>query len=184
MGHDTGSPARSQGELAALLPWARRYVARLGASQNEANDVVQEALLTALQCWEVYDPRRGSLRAWLTGILKNEWKAALRQRLRTRREVPLSAEDESLARPSHEGAVMARDTLHFLARSTSPERWSVIVARAEGSTGFEAARQENVCAGTAYDRVRCGQLDLAAAMAREDAAAKGPIVRRRPRSKP
>lgn len=172
MGHVT------QGALAALLPWAHRYVARLGASQDEADDVVQEALLIALRCWVVYDPRRGSLRGWLTGILKNEWNA---HRRRTRREVPLSAEDERLARPSHEGAVMALDTLHFLARSTSPERWSVIVARAEGSTGFEAARQENVCAGTANDRVRCGRLDLAAAMAREDAAAKGPIVRRRRR---
>lgn len=173
MGHAT--PAA----LAALLPWAHRYVARLGASQNEAADVVQEALLIALRCWEVYDPRRGSLRAWLTGILKNEWNALRR---RSRREVPLSAEDERLARPSHEGAVMALDTLRFLASATSPERWSVIVARAEGSTGFEAAKQENVCAGTAYDRVRCGRLDLAAALAREDAAADGPMVRRR--SKP
>lgn len=175
MGHAT--PAA----LAALLPWAHRYVARLGASQNEADDVVQEALLIALRCWEVYDPRRGALRAWLTGILKNEWNALRR---RSRREVPLGAEDERLARPSHEAAVEALDTLRFLASATSAERWSVIVARAEGLTGFEAARQERVSLGTAYDRVRRGRLDLAAALMREDAAAAGPMVRRRPRSKP
>lgn len=184
MGHDTGSPARSQGELAALLPWARRYVARLGASQNEANDVVQEALLTALQCWETFDPQRGTLRGWLTGILKNQW-LDYRGWRRTRREVALShLSSADTALPSCEGAVMARSTLRFLSTSTQPERWRVVLARAEGSTGFETAKQENVCAGTAYDRARCGRLDLAAALAREDAAAEGPMMRRRPRSKP
>lgn len=177
MGHAT--PAA----LAALLPWAHRYVSRLGASQDEAADIAQEGLLAALESWSTFDPELGTLRAWLTGILKNRWLDC-RGRRRTRREVPLSAaEGASLARPSHEAAVMARDTLRFLSTSTPSERWSVLRARAEGSTGFEAAKQENVCLGTAYDRVRRGRLDLAAAMAREDAAA-GPMVRRRPRSKP
>lgn len=183
MGHDTGSHARGQEELASLIPWALAFLRKLGARDDEAADIAQEGLLAALESWSTFDPERGTLRGWVAGILKNDWLNYLQWR-RARREVPLSAEDESLVRPSHEGAVMARDTLRFLSTSTPSERWSVIVARAEGWTGFEAARQERVCAKTGYDRVRRGRLDLAAAMAREDTAAAGPMVRRGPRSKP
>lgn len=171
MGHDT------RAALAALLPWAHRYLARHGASKDEADDIAQEAVLAALESLHSFDPHLGSIRAWFFGVLKHRW-INYQRRVLMCREVPLSEEHESLVRPSHEDEFLARDTLRFLSRSTPSERWRVLLARATGATGHEAAAQEGICDGTSYDRVRRGRLDLAAAITREDAAAVGPMVRR------
>ena len=171
MGHDT------RAALAALLPWAHRYVARLGASQDEAADLVQEVLLIALDNLDTFDPGRGSLRAWVAAIMRHRW-AEHRRRRRTRNEVPLFAID--LLQPSHEVAVEARSTLEFLAREVPPDLWRPVVQQASGETGHEVAAHEGTCRATSYDRARRGRLEAAAAMARENDRP----MHRRPRSKP
>jgi RNA polymerase sigma-70 factor (ECF subfamily) len=61
-----------KGELAVLYRVARR----MGASADQAEDLVQTTLLKAYQAWDSFDGR--FLRSWLIRILRNERLMALR----------------------------------------------------------------------------------------------------------
>ncbi|HTN75868.1 MAG TPA: RNA polymerase sigma factor [Pirellulaceae bacterium] len=61
-----------------------RYVARLiGSDTNSVADLVQEVFLAAARSAAQFDPDRGSLWSWLTGIahhqVANHWRQAKRQ---------------------------------------------------------------------------------------------------------
>jgi RNA polymerase sigma-70 factor (ECF subfamily) len=57
------------GELDAAVRFARA----LAHSPAEAEDLVQEAYVKAIQAREQFDPERGSIRSWLFAILRNTW---------------------------------------------------------------------------------------------------------------
>jgi RNA polymerase sigma-70 factor (ECF subfamily) len=63
---------RVKGELAVLYRVARR----MGATPEEAEDLVQTTLVKAFAAWEMFDGR--FLRSWLIRILRNERLMALR----------------------------------------------------------------------------------------------------------
>lgn len=55
---------------------------RLGKDANLSADIVQETFLKAIKRIRHYDPKRGSMFAWLTYLSKNFIKKALRERAR------------------------------------------------------------------------------------------------------
>jgi RNA polymerase sigma-70 factor (ECF subfamily) len=66
-----------------------RWVARLiGSESADVGDVVQETFLSAARSARGYDPARGSLLLWLTGIARNHVSAHYRDRQRDRRIRP------------------------------------------------------------------------------------------------
>ncbi|MHC4527404.1 MAG: RNA polymerase sigma factor [Planctomycetota bacterium] len=85
----------------AVRQWFERYgdplytlvYYRLGGDGDTAADVVQETFLTALSGIEDYEPRRGSMFAWLSYLSRNCTKKALRERSR---HMPHQAEDWQL----------------------------------------------------------------------------------------
>ncbi len=60
------------------LPVLYRVARRMGCSNEEAEDVVQSAVLKAFKAWDKFDGRH--LRSWLIRILRNERLMALRSR--------------------------------------------------------------------------------------------------------
>ena len=71
-----------------------RFVAKLGLSQADAEEVAQEALLAFAEKLRagLYDPERARLRSWLFGMV---YMQALKQRDRNRRrELPLAERPE------------------------------------------------------------------------------------------
>jgi len=81
-------PRVAVGELEQHRPLLTAFAARLLGSRDDAEDVVQEALLTAHQHAARYDGRAGP-RAWLLGIVANHcrswWRKHHRRLQRERR---------------------------------------------------------------------------------------------------
>jgi RNA polymerase sigma-70 factor (ECF subfamily) len=80
-----------------------RSVARLvGPNSADVADVVQETFLAAARSVESYDPKRGSLQLWLSGIARNHVGNHFRERCRRQR--------------LHEGGDLAADVAERLAQ--------------------------------------------------------------------
>jgi RNA polymerase sigma-70 factor (ECF subfamily) len=93
-----------------------RFAFRMTASGPLAEDIVQEVFMALVAESRKYDPRKGSLSAYLYGIARN---SVLRHLGRNRMYVPMgdSGEGENPAAP----AIAAADPLRDLTRSESTE---------------------------------------------------------------
>ncbi len=101
--------------LAAVLPLLRTIARRRGCSPADAEDAVQDTLLTVHQVRHTYDPAR-PFRPWLRAIVEHRITDRLRRTARSRRETPLDAIAETIAAPAanlslHDVALLARAVL-------------------------------------------------------------------------
>lgn len=87
------SAGRLERGRAELTPseFAERYADRVyrfafmvSASEGAAEDVAQDALVTALEALPRFDPKRGTMDAWLWTIVTNRWRDRGRRLARTR----------------------------------------------------------------------------------------------------
>ena len=137
-----------------------------------AEDVAQQAFEQAWRHAQVYDSRRGSVRAWLTTITHN---LAI-DVVRARTSAPVDPADlpalltavtdtpERLA-VAHDNAAHVR---RALARLPSPQARAVAMAGIYGMTARQIADVEGVPLGTAKTRIRDGMQKLRAAFLPED----------------
>lgn len=70
--------------MLADLDAMRRYARALARDREDADDVVQDALVRAIERDATYDPRRNR-RSWLLAIVHNVFVSGLRRRLAERR---------------------------------------------------------------------------------------------------
>lgn len=156
---------------------------------TDVEELLQDTFLVASSKWPSFEPPPDiptmiARRSWIATIL---WKLMGKLLNRLERErVRAALHDEmsriELAADSHESAVVSRDQLLSLQHATTPERWRVAVAHwLEGVSVEELVRREGRPAGTIYNLLRLARLDFAAALRRESAAARGPLLSRRKR---
>jgi DNA-directed RNA polymerase specialized sigma24 family protein len=171
-------PRRHDPIMAAILAQLDAVDAVLGQLRVPAHardDVRQEVLIqTHYAAWRGrvawrYPPALGAfLRVVAARAVADWWKAHPPT-------VELTDEHEAVV-PSAEGAVIARSMLRFMRRSTTPERWRALRAFAKGIPGFVIAQREGVSTASIFTRIRLAREDIAAALARDDAAI---FIRRR-----
>jgi RNA polymerase sigma factor (sigma-70 family) len=137
-----------------------------------AEDVAQQAFEQAWRHAQVYDSRRGSVRAWLTTIAHN---LAI-DVLRARTSAPVDPADlpalltavtdtpERLA-VAHDSAAGLR---RALAQLPGAQARAVAMAGIYGMTARQIAMTEGIPLGTAKTRIRDGMLKLRAALLPED----------------
>jgi RNA polymerase sigma-70 factor (ECF subfamily) len=137
-----------------------------------AEDVAQQAFEQAWRHAQVYDSRRGSVRAWLTTIAHNLAIDVLRARTSAPvdpAELPalLTAVTETPER-----VAVARDSAaglrRALARLPGAQARAVAMAGIYGMTARQIAVTEGIPLGTAKTRIRDGMLKLRAALLPED----------------
>jgi RNA polymerase sigma factor (sigma-70 family) len=137
-----------------------------------AEDVAQQAFEQAWRHAQVYDSRRGSVRAWLTTIAHNLAIDVLRARTSAPvdpAELPalLTAVTETPER-----VAVARDSAaglrRALARLPGTQARAVAMAGIYGMTARQVAVTEGIPLGTAKTRIRDGMLKLRAALLPED----------------
>jgi RNA polymerase sigma-70 factor (ECF subfamily) len=125
-----------------------------------AEDIAQEAFLRAWKHGQTYDPRRGTVAAWLLRITRNLAIDALRLR---RAEVTDPDVLAALAPPGHdsvEDAALTSDAVAAVRRAlrSLPEEQSraLLLAAFFGKTAEEISRSEAIPLGTAKTRIRLG----------------------------
>jgi RNA polymerase sigma-70 factor (ECF subfamily) len=133
-----------------------------------AEDIAQQAFERAWRHAAVYDPRRGSVRTWLTRIVHNLAVDAVR----VRRPAPLDPQDllpllaAITETPEHralaeEGTIQLRTALSSL----PPEQArAVVMAAVHGLTAREIAELETIPVGTAKSRIRAAMAKLHTAL--------------------
>ncbi len=134
-----------------------------------AEDVAQETFVRAWQRSAGFDPRRGTVSAWLLTIARN---LAI-DTVRLRRVVIVDPE-EILARPDTSGerapddlAVLSSETERLHRAMTglpSEQRRALVLAAFHGQTAREIAETESIPLGTAKTRIRTAMLRLRAAL--------------------
>lgn len=129
-----------------------------------AEDIAQQAFERAWQHAGLYDPRRGSVRTWLTRIVHN----LAVDTARVRRPAPIDPEDLlpliAAITDSPERRALASETSSQLRAALAdlpPEQArAVVMAAVHGLTAREIADAENVPVGTAKSRIRAAMTKL------------------------
>jgi RNA polymerase sigma-70 factor (ECF subfamily) len=137
-----------------------------------AEDVAQQAFEQAWRHAQVYDTRRGSVRAWLTTIAHN---LAI-DVLRARTSAPVDPADLpallTAVTDTPERLAVARDSAaglrRALGRLPGSQARAVAMAGIYGMTARQIAVTEGIPLGTAKTRIRDGMLKLRAALLPED----------------
>jgi len=142
------------GEVAAHLESLRRYARALTRDHAAADDLVQEALLRAIERAGTYRSG-GSLRAWLAGILHNCFISG------RRRQAAEARRDETFA-GLHETAGQEGDQEHAAQLALvadrfyglpEPQRSVIHLVAVEGLSYQEAASALGVPIGTVMSRL-------------------------------
>jgi RNA polymerase sigma-70 factor, ECF subfamily len=147
-----------------------RLAMAIVADETEARDVAQEAFITAWrQLSDLRDPDR--FEAWLTRIVVNKARMALRSRRRRRvREIPAAemtttaAEGRTIERPDGDAGRLA-DALGAL----DPDRRAILALHhLEGWSVAEIADTLEIPVGTAKSRLFAARQALERALAEAD----------------
>lgn len=151
-----------------------RTLVYLRVPASAAPDVAQDATIetwNAARHGRVVWHRPTALRAYLRVVV-------LHLALAWFRENPRHGElhEADALVPSPEALFIAREQLRFMRKATTRERWRALRAQALGVPVHAIAAREHVPTATVYDRIRRARKDIAAALARDDAAI---YVRRR-----
>lgn len=139
-----------------------------------AEDVAQETFVRAWRRAGAFDPRRGTVAAWLLTITRNLAIDALR----VRRIVTLDPEELLALGPPAPGAtpddlaVLALDAIQVrqaMAALPAEQRRALAWAALAGRTAREVAELEGIPLGTAKTRIRTAMIRLREALVEEPA---------------
>ena len=138
---------------------------RLTGNDDDAYDLVQEALLRVRKGLETYQP--GSLEGWLSRIVTNVFLDEVRRK--RRRPVELLPEDPERLLPSAPGADEAGENLSddvqaALRRLPEEFRTAVVLCDVVGLSYEEIADATSIPVGTVRSRIHRGRRLLRAAL--------------------
>lgn len=150
---------------------AFRVALRIVRDRGRAEDVLQEAFLSAWRKSASYRPNRGTPKSWLMGIVRNR---AI-DTLRSLRDSDADDEAVLVSMPADGPGVAEEVTARFEAERVraainalpDEQRVAVTIAFLEGRTHAEIARDLGVPLGTVHGRVRLGLRRMRAYLAAE-----------------
>jgi RNA polymerase sigma factor (sigma-70 family) len=169
------------GDRDAASAFVRRYQRRvfglartIVADDRAAEDVAQEAFVRAWKHAASYDPRRGSVVAWLLTITRNLAIDAVRVRRPVALEpsVIVGLDRESDDRDAHDLVELGNDTARLrvaLGALPAEQCRAVVLAGLLGYTAREVGEMEGIPLGTAKTRIRTALIRLRAALVEERA---------------
>ena len=159
--------------MLAAVPGLRAFAMSLCGKMDQADDLVQETLLRALNNIDSFEPGT-NMSAWLFTILRNLFRSEYRKR---RREV----EDgegrlaESLKSPPDQQSHMEFEEFRVaLAKLPPDQREALILVGASGFSYEEAAQICGSAVGTIKSRVNRARTRLAELLAIENASDLSP----------
>ncbi|CAN7184679.1 RNA polymerase sigma factor [Pseudorhodoferax sp. LjRoot39] len=158
-----------EAEIVACIPGLRRYARALVSDRDRADDLVQDTLERAWSRWAMWQ-RRGEVRAWLFGIMHNQFI----DRLRAQRSRPEDSAGDALPeqpqRPLQNDALELRDLDRVLQRLPPEQREVLLLVAVEELSYQEVAGAIGVPLGTVMSR-----LSRARARLQEELRGPGPV---------
>lgn len=156
-------------QIPLLLPDLRAFARFLVRDRAEADDLVQEAVLRALDALDQFHAdngdRQSRVRAWLFTILRNVFYESARRRKREAAALRHGAGDAVSAEAQQPTHVDLADLERMLWRLTPLLREALVLVGAQGLSHEEAAAICKVPVGTIKARVSRARAQLAAVRA-------------------
>ncbi|HEY0183121.1 MAG TPA: sigma-70 family RNA polymerase sigma factor [Rhodopila sp.] len=142
------------GEIEASIPALRRYAWSLLRNTDDADDLVQDCLVRALDRLAA-DTAVSAVRPWLFTIMHNLFVSRWRTRRRRRETMQSdgSANADVPVAPEQDGALERRDLLAGLERLTDDQRQVLLLVSVEGLEYREVASVLGVPVGTVMSRL-------------------------------
>jgi RNA polymerase sigma-70 factor, ECF subfamily len=141
------------GEIEASMPALRRYAWSLLRNAEDADDLVQDCLVQALNRLEG-DLAISAVRPWLFTIMHNLFVSRWRTKQRRERMVGDGTDSTEVAvGPEQEGALTRRDLLAGLDQLTEGQREVLLLVSVEGLEYREVASILDVPVGTVMSRL-------------------------------
>jgi RNA polymerase sigma-70 factor (ECF subfamily) len=176
------APVNTSGVLSqieACVPALRRYAVGLLRSRDEADDLVHDCLVRALD--KLHTRRdENDIRTWLFTILHNLFISQMRRR--RLRPVPEALDEipESVhsQRPAQEDGLQWRDLLRDLERLPEEQRSVVLLVSVEDLSYAETAAVLGVPIGTVMSRLARGRERLRQLSSADASADVRPALRR------
>jgi RNA polymerase sigma-70 factor, ECF subfamily len=144
--------------IEACIPALRRYATALLRSRDEADDLVHDCLVRALD--RLHTRREeADVRAWLFTIMHNLFISQVRRRRARPTPEPLDESHESAVglRPVQEDALQWRDLQRGLALLPEEQRSVILLVSVADLSSAEAAQVLGVPVGTVMSRLNRGR---------------------------
>jgi RNA polymerase sigma-70 factor (ECF subfamily) len=148
-------------EMVQLVPQLHTFARSLCRDGVHADDLVQEALLRAIDNIERFKPGT-NLKAWLFTIVRNEHYSQLRRRKFEAHDISSDVLPEPSVPPDHDGELELRDLNRALAMLSPGQRAALILVSASGFSYEEAAAICGCAVGTIKSRVARARTSLLA----------------------
>ena len=159
--------------LVACIPSLRRYARGLTGDRGRADDLVQDTLERAwagLSIWQ----RRGELRAWMFGIMHNQFVDRLRAAASRPEVATGDATPEPAQRPMQADRLEVRDLERALQRLPAEQREVLLLVGVEALSYQEVARVCGVPLGTVMSRLSRARARLRTELHADEAGGTAP----------
>lgn len=160
--HEDGLSTDLKRQLIAALPQLRRFARTLTRSVSDADDLVQEACLTALNKSHMWDPTK-PLDRWMYRIVRNLWISEMRkQKVRQGQgQVPADEATELVSHESGETSMMHTQLRATIDALPSELSTILLLVSVEGYSYGEAADLLEIPVGTVMSRMHRARRVLA-----------------------
>ena len=154
-------------DILSELPPVRRYARSLTRDDSAADDVVQEALLRALEKRNTFQPG-GSVRVWLLAIVHNIFVSTQRRaRAEERGNARFAESMIDHLDPDQEHSAYLQEVAEAFARLPDPQRAILHLVAVEGQSYQEAAAILGIPIGTVMSRLSRARMALRRAQTRD-----------------
>jgi RNA polymerase sigma-70 factor (ECF subfamily) len=164
-----------QRELTKLLPNLRAFARSLTRSADQADDLVQEALVKAWRNWQQFAPD-SNIKAWMFTILRNAHLSERRKRKNEVQDVEGEFAAQLGVKPEQPGHMDLLDFQTAFAQLLPEHREALVLIGAEGFSYEEAALMCGCAVGTMKSRVNRARTKLAQIMGIDSTAEIGSDV--------
>lgn len=139
-------------DMVALVPQLHTFARSLCRDGVRADDLVQEALMRAINNVQRFKPGT-NLKAWLFTIVRNEHYSQLRRNKFEAQGMDIELLPEPSVPPDHDGKLELRDLNRALASLSPGQRTALILVSVSGFSYEEAAEICGCAVGTIKSRV-------------------------------
>lgn len=164
--YEDSNPATDN--VVEMLPALRAFARTFCSNQNDADDLVQETLVRALNSYDTFTPGT-RLKSWLFTIMRNAFYTQIKKSSREPVGAMRCVSDKRSMPASQEWTVHAKEVETAIHTLPAPQREVLVLITIEGMSYEDAAHVCGCNIGTVKSRLNRARARLSARFERGDA---------------